>query len=41
MGDVVHGFQPQLDFRANFSFLKYAVYGDEDRRQLRRATCLF
>lgn len=41
MGEVVHGFQPQLDFRANFSFLKYAVYGDEDRRPLRRATCVF
>lgn len=37
MGEVVHGFQPQLDFRASFSFLRHEVSGDSDARPYRRA----
>lgn len=39
IGDIVHGFQPQLAYRAEFTFVSHAVLGDGDIRLLRRPTC--
>lgn len=38
LGDIVHGFTPQLNFRPLFSFLKHPILGDADARQHRRAS---
>ena len=40
LGDIVHGFHPQLPYQARFSFLRYQVVGDEDNRPLQRPTCV-
>lgn len=39
LGDIVHGFEPQLAYRAAFSFLTHDTLGDGDGRPLRRPTC--
>lgn len=37
LGDIVHGFEPQLPYPFSLSFLQHAVLGDEDYRFSRRA----
>lgn len=39
LGEIVHGFQPQLAYRAELTFLTHTVLGDRDARPLRRSTC--
>lgn len=38
-GEIVHGFNPQVPYRAHLSFLRHEHYGDSDQRPMKRPTC--
>jgi hypothetical protein len=41
LGEIVHGFNPQVPYRVGLSFLRHDTFNDEDERPMQRPTCVF